>query len=900
MAHARSVSRLRVKVLFLVMAMVASLFALAVPTTARADQVVDPLPPIPLDSVTAPGSTTATGPDGQPRLYWVSSGNQAILTITHARTGEQIKRFPLPNAGGAWAVDALPNGDVYIGSYGSGRLFRYVLATDSVEDLGQMIPGETFIWSLTHDENGVVFGGTGQNGGHIFSYDPATGVKRDYGPFGNPDVPVLVRAVAAGGGKIYLGTSPSPSLHTIDIATGERTQLPLPDTGGQLAVNDLDLRGGLLFVRVSTSGSPQPLHVYDIAAGSYIETIPGVHGLRMSKVAPDGRTVYFVKDRTLHSYDLQTRTWQATGLTGISDVRAFGFLDLQHPDWPGQTLIGSDYLGGYFLYSPADGRSVRMSADVAGAPANLRSMTEGPDGRIYFSSYLGGDLAAYDPATDTMTRIAETPQAESLASHDGAVWMGTYPRAEILRYDPTQPVKAGVNPSIELSLYDQGQSRPWALESAGKYLAIGTVPHNGATGGALAILDTTTGEHWIEKVAGGQSVVGLAYRDGVLYGTTSAYGGSGAPRPSETEGVLFAYDIEKRAMLWQIEPHQGERAFGEIAFDKEGDLWIASPTMVFEVDPDTRSVVSSRSYGAYPWESVEYVWVASNLWVDPYDDQVYVSTQGAIWRVNPATMDRARVFRPSSYALMASNGFAYVGRDTSAWAWRPDDRPAVDVQLSTAERGRDLTVTVAGLGPNEPVALWTRPGAVSHGEVRADADGVARASIPVPLDAPLGEAVVEVVRPLTGSIVRSEYDVVDVVCDRSVTGAVRDGIRVDTGTTCVTGAQVRGGITVAPGAAVVVRDTEVRGGITADGARIVSVTGSSTTGGVSLVGTRGAVLVADSTIRGGVELRGGTGPAAVVRTNQVGGGVACTANAVAPELADNRVRGPLTGQCAPR
>ena len=898
MQHTTSTVMAKGRAIVLALAMAASLLLVAQPAAAQAAQVVDPLPPIPLNAVVAPGSTTAPGPDGEPLLYWVSSGNEAVLSITDVRTGESIERFPLPNASGAWAVDALPNGDIAIGTYGSGRLFRYVLATNSVEDLGVMVPGENFIWSITHDEDGVIYGGTGQIGGHIFSYDPRTGATRDYGAFGSAQVPVLVRAVAADNGTIYVGTSPAPSLHAIDIATGERTELPLPDVAGQQSVYDLDLRAGLLFVRVSTSGSPQPLHVYDIAAGTYVETIPGVHGLRMSEVAADGTSVYFVKDRTLHRYDLASRTWVATGFTGIGDMRAFGFLELGEPDWPGETLVGSDYQGGYVLYSPATGRSARLGADVAGAAANTRSMTEGPDGRIYFSSYLGGDLAAYDPATDTMHRIAESPQAESLATHDGAVYLGTYPRAEIQRYDPSQPVQQGVNPSVELALYDQGQSRPWAMESAGRHLAIGTVPQNGATGGLLALLDTTTGEHWTEEVAGGHSVVGLAYRDGVLYGTTSVFGGSGAPRPTDRDAVLFAYDIEQRAMLWMIEPQAGEHAFGQLAFDKAGQLWIASPTMVFRVDVEAQAVTASERYAPYDWDAVEYIWVASNLWVDPYDDQVYVGAQGSIWRIDPDTLERARVFRPWGLSLMASDGFAYVARDTQAWAWQPDARPAVDIAVSDAVRGGQLTVEISGLGADEPVELWSRPDATPLGELRADASGVARASMPVPLDAPVGSAALEVVRPLTGSIVRTDYEVTDLVCDRTVTGDQRGTLTLRSGVTCVADADVRGGISVSTGASVVVTDSEVRGGIQATGADLVSITGTSVRGEVSLSRTAGATRLSGNEIRGTLWLERGSGSAAVVQDNDVRGSIACSGNAAVPQLADNRVRGRLTGQCA--
>jgi hypothetical protein len=313
-----------------------------------------------------------------------------------------------------------------------------------------------------------------------------------------------------------------------------------------------------------------------------------------------------------------------------------------------------------------------------------------------------------------------------------------------------------------VDLYDEGQSRPWALVSAGRYVAVGTVPHNGATGGLLALVDPDTGRYWTERIAGGHSVVGLAYRRGVLYGATSVYGGAGAPRPTATDAVVFAYDVRRKRMLWQVTPRPGEGAFGEVAFDKDGHLWGAGPTSVFELDPRDGSTLAERLYADYPWSTVEYAWVASRVWVDPFDDQVYVTAQAATYRIDPETLERARVFRPASYAITANDGSAYVGRDLRVWRWQVDDaRPSVDIALSSTRvrPGERLEVTVSGLGPGEPVELWLRPHDRRVAGARASADGVVTVRLRVP-PSPRGRAAaVEVARPMTRGIVRAPFEI---------------------------------------------------------------------------------------------------------------------------------------------
>ncbi|MFC7720403.1 NHL repeat-containing protein [Nonomuraea recticatena] len=134
------------------------------------------------------GGVVAPGPGGKTVIWSASSGVPAHLNAVDPATGAEVARFDLPDAGGAWAVDATPDGSVYAGTYGNSHLFRWT-EKDGVKDLGNPLQGETFVWTLAAGEGATVYGGTSP-GGRLFGYDPATGV-RDYGRL-SPRMPTSV------------------------------------------------------------------------------------------------------------------------------------------------------------------------------------------------------------------------------------------------------------------------------------------------------------------------------------------------------------------------------------------------------------------------------------------------------------------------------------------------------------------------------------------------------------------------------------------------------------------------------------------------------------------------------------------------------------------------------------
>ncbi|CAM3469326.1 M64 family metallopeptidase [Isoptericola cucumis] len=150
-------------------------------------------------------------------------------------------------------------------------------------------------------------------------------------------------------------------------------------------------------------------------------------------------------------------------------------------------------------------------------------------------------------------------------------------------------------------------------------------------------------------------------------------------------------------------------------------------------------------------------------------------------------------------------------------------------------------------------------------------------------------------------------------CDRTVSGAVAGRLAVRSGTTCLDGATVRGGVSVAAGASLKVVGSTVSGSLSATGAEAVQLFGSTVAGSVSVTGTTADVTVVGSTLRGSVALTGNTqrqanerysthegayGP--VLVGNRISGSLACSGNSAAPRDfgAPNEVTGSASGGCA--
>ncbi|WP_433519116.1 hypothetical protein ACQP2T_28500 [Nonomuraea sp. CA-143628] len=306
------------------------------------------------------------------------------------------------------------------------------------------------------------------------------------------------------------------------------------------------------------------------------------------------------------------------------------------------------------------GRGKLFDSTLTGQPVSIRSMAVGPDRRVYAGGFFTGGLAAYDPATGAAQFWPNVGQSEGMVTHKGKLYLGVYPGARIYEFDGTEP-------RLLLGLADQEQDRPFAMVSAGDWLAFGTVPKAGTVGGALGLLDPATGRSVIRRnLIPGHSIIALAYRDGVLYGTTSAFGGTSTP---QGEARAFAYDIATDTLKWTSTPVPGDLALGSITFDDDGRLWGLTPDTFFELDPATGQTLRSAQHQTYPWSTATQVWVDTNIELGR-DGMLYGKVQGKAYRIDRATMRLTLIARPISILLKGPDQHMYLSRFENFYTYR--------------------------------------------------------------------------------------------------------------------------------------------------------------------------------------------------------------------------------------
>jgi hypothetical protein len=351
-------------------------------------------------------------------------------------------------------------------------------------------------------------------------------------------------------------------------------------------------------------------------------------------------------------------------------------VELKDPNWPGWTLVGTlGNTGEIYRYNPQTGKNDLRDIAYPGQPINIHDVEAGPDGKIYSGGYLAGNMGVYDPATGKTEHLSGSGQTEGLVFIGKKMYMGVYPTARIFEYDTEKPwtgtkpafiePEKGANPEQIFSLEDNpniagytNQDRPFAMAGAEdlQKLIVGTVPKNGMLGGALAVWDVKErGEpevYW--NVVPDQSIVSLAYRDGVAYGGTSIYGGLGSKEKAK-EAELFAWDVAGKKKLYSLVPMPGKPAITQLLARPDGKIWGLAGGDIFVFDPATQRVVAQKT--AVPG--------AGGMWRDGSlrngnDGMVYGTAGQKLFRVDPKTMDVKVLAQGADKVTVGGNGKLYT------------------------------------------------------------------------------------------------------------------------------------------------------------------------------------------------------------------------------------------------
>lgn len=577
---------------------------------------------------------------GENEVYYHSNGLPGTFSVLDAETGKNKFSEPIPNTEALWAMTIGPDKNIYFAGTGDGKLYRYLPEQKKVEYLGSN-PSSKWVWDLEAAPDGKIYGGTFEDkkNGKVFEYDIYTGAFRDYGAVREGQD--YVRGLTVYGDYIYTALGTNIHLYKIHRVTGEKTEIIVPGYSGNTGTSsDVFIVNNKLFFSVSTAN----MVVLDM--DTYEIESKFSYNCMISDPYPANPNLIFYKNGTnLYQYDFSTKSSTliplSVPLPDTPRVKDMTWIDMKTGEKAGKTVLAMvTQYGEYMLYDPTDNWISFVELEIAAQPVRIQSMDVSPkDGRLYFGGYQRG-MSIYNPFTNNVDlNISSFPQPEGIGFLNDDVYHGTYVGAIMYRFDPSKPVSLNNNPKL---VYDiQGhQDRPFAITSGNNKLFAGTVPDYGVLGGTLAIYDETT-DTWTQynNIVEDQSIISLAYRDGLLYGGTSVWGGLGSV-PTKSEAKIFVWDVANGKKIDEFTPiipniDEKPKMIGDMSFGPDGYLWGIVDGTIFAMDVTTKKVVKSKViqpslYNTSKWKAYKIRWSP--------DGMIYTTLSRKLVAIDPSTL----------------------------------------------------------------------------------------------------------------------------------------------------------------------------------------------------------------------------------------------------------------------
>jgi len=573
--------------------------------------------------------------DGAPVMYTSvtgdPTGNGAVFYVLDLSSMKVLRSFPMKGSLDAWTHALAPDGTVYIGALH--QLFQYSPKTKEFRCVSPRALGEHSIWALTTDEHGNVFGGTYPSG-KVFKYDPVEDRLRDYGTL--IEGQKYVRSITVYNDFIYAGTGTGGRIVKLHPESGEVTEIPLPVSPD---LPEIEFVYGITrlehYLFVYLRSNKNQLFIYDLDRETWAERHYDEFFCCHIPPALNGKAYFTLADEVVE-FDLKTLTPRPTGIKHPKIMHG-GWIELDEDEnFPGKTLVTMEYNGTLKLINPVSKQVRSIPQLMEGEPNMINTLEKGPDGRLYMAASMGTKGAEYCLA-DGILRSFPMGQADAIGFFRDIVIFGVYPHCQIYCWDRTDA------DSVPKKWFDvEGQSRIMTIASGDGEVYIGTVPEYGKLGGALIVCNPEEEEsvRVYPHVIANHSLSSLVYRNGKVYGSTSVNGGLGID-PVEQEAKVFIFDpSEGRVVLEKVPEIPGLTSqmsvIGALSFGPDGLLWAITAGAVFAMDPETLDILKSKVI--YPDFEIVNHWTPSPIrWTRT--GLMYATPGRMLTRIDPKTLE---------------------------------------------------------------------------------------------------------------------------------------------------------------------------------------------------------------------------------------------------------------------
>lgn len=577
----------------------------------------------PITNSTAITATAGNDSKGNAYMYIILQGEPAQLVVFDIFKKTIVDQKALAGSSSGWAIELDGKGEVWIGGTPSNKLYQYNPEQKKLTDRGKATSGSTSIHDIEVDKDGNIYGSTSYEGG-LFKY--SNGKFQNLGQASKGKTIGRSLAYDPKSNTMFVGVGANADLIAWNLKTNVKKSI-LPDEYKKKATSiyDLDQAGGVLFAKLEKHDI---ILMFDAATYKFKGELKA-KSRGVSKLAPNGKDVYFTNNFHLQKLDLQSGKVTPSNKS-LQGTEAVSLDFIQHEGKTYSTgLLGNT--GTFFTYDLAAEDLVvdRFLLPALGVP--IYNLAAGPDGNIYISSYVSEKMGVYHPGTETFSTISKVGQVEGFAVVNGRFYLGIYPGGIVseMNFSSRSPFVQ------ELFKIGNGQDRPVAMTGAKgtNHLFIGTHPKNGEVGGSLTIYDTAKKTHSVRRnLVKDQSIISLANHQGYVYGGTSIF--SGKNIEGKQNAVFFR--IKSTAPNGKIEilplGISKPRMIHALTADDKGKVYGLSDGNFFAYDPHTKKTQSvnvvKNTSGRFQNGSL----VIGN------DKYIYGTVEGTLFRVHSETL----------------------------------------------------------------------------------------------------------------------------------------------------------------------------------------------------------------------------------------------------------------------
>jgi len=659
---------------------------------------------------------------GNNEAYFATNGPPATFYAIDAFTGEVKFSQQIAEIDIVWAITTAPDGNVYFASSKAtnGNLYRYLPNEKRIENLGRN-PSNNCVWDLDASNDGKIYGATyaaNTEGSKVFEYDIASSTFRDLGVIYPGQQ--YARGLGVTDQYVYVGIGSIAHLIRVDRVTGEKKEINLPVTGQNNMVSNIWVYNGKLFVAYGTSLCILDEQTEQVIRETKWNDIATFDGMLSSPSPYNPDIIYFRHKNAFELWTYNTATDQMSPVepkitlpANADVVKAFKWITIPDGEKAGRKVLAMVFnTTRNAIYDPQDNSYEMMESAVAKQGVYMQSLETGPDGKLYMGGYQAA-MSIFDPAKKVFEVQAPQPeQIEGIGVLNGKVYFGLYGGAVISRYDTSQPYDAKNNPCVFYDIQEE-QSRPFAFASGDNKLFVGTISDYGKLGGALSIYDEEKGTWEVHRnVVQDQSIMGVAYKDGMVYGGTTIWGGLGI-EPTATEAKVFAWDVATGTKIWEIGPAVSgmDRAtkIGQLSFGPDGLLWGIMNGYstdgeqifaLFAMDPSTKGIVKSKLY---------YDGIQASYWRPYYlkwgpDGLLYTTIGRQLVVFDPDSLAYKKLV-PEYVNLMtlANDGSIYYSTGLDANLYQlpvPMKEVSISLQNATMQRTETASLNITGILAN--------------------------------------------------------------------------------------------------------------------------------------------------------------------------------------------------------